>query len=384
LNMAISSPFEEAVEILLDAGGEPLKLCYQCGLCTAVCPWNLVKNFGVRQLILQSQLGVVDFESAENWVCSTCGACVDRCPRGVEIIDIMRALRRSMVGLGFGKVPHSLQLALKNIAGVGNPFGEAREKRIEWLKGRDLKGFTRGMDFLYFPCCVAAYDPKIQRVAQATADILTSLSVSFGIIGLEENCCGESVRKAGDETLFQNLAQANINSFAERGVKKIIVSSPHCFYTFNKEYPEFGSDFEVIHFTQYLSELIRQQSLSLSKGLNKRVTYHDPCYLGRHCGLYEEPRQVLKSIPGLELVEMEYHREEAICCGGGGGGIWQDTKKGERLSDLRLNQAIETGADVLAVACPYCMLNFEDSLLALDEGSAIEVKDIAELVREAL
>lgn len=377
-------PYEEAVKIVLEAGGEPLKLCYQCGLCTAVCPWNLVKSFGVRQIMLQSQLGLVDFESEDNWVCATCRACVDRCPRGVEIIDVMRALRRSMIGLGFGRIPDSLQLALKNIAGTGNPFGEARDKRTGWAKDGNVRDFALGMELLYFPCCVPAYDPKVRRVAQATGDVLTRLGADFGIIGLDESCCGESVRKLGNESLFQTLAQANIKAFTERGASRIIVSSPHCYYTFKNEYPELGGDFEVIHFSQYLGELIDQGKLTFRRELNKRVVYHDPCYLGRHSGIYEEPRRVLKSIPGLELVEMRESREEAVCCGGGGGGIWRDTPKGERLSDLRLGQALDTGAEVLAVACPYCMLNFEDSRLTANKGDTIEIKDISELVREAL
>ena len=377
-------PYEEAVEIVLEAGGEPLKLCYQCGLCTAVCPWNLVKSLGVRQIMLQSQLGLVDFEAKDSWVCSTCHACVDRCPRGVEIIDVMRALRRSMVRLGFGHIPDSLQLVLKNIAGTGNPFGEARDKRAGWAKEGNVRDFAPGMELLYFPCCVPAYDPKVRRVAQATSEVLMRLGVDFGIIGSEESCCGESVRKAGNESLFQTLAQANIKAFTERGVSRIIVSSPHCYYTFKNEYPELGGKFEVIHFSQYIWELIKQGKLTFSNRLAKRVTYHDPCYLGRHSGVYEEPRRVLESIPGLELVEMGESREEAVCCGGGGGGIWLDTPKGERLSDLRLNQALDTGAEVLVVACPYCMLNFEDSLLTADKGNKMEVKDISELVREAL
>lgn len=382
--MTVLAPYEEAVEIILEAGGEPLKLCYQCGLCTAVCPWNLVKSFGVRQIMLQSHLGLVDFESEDNWVCATCRACVDRCPRGVEIIDVMRALRRSMIQLGFGRIPNSLQLALKNIAGTGNPFGEASDKRADWSKEGKVRDFAPGMELLYFPCCVPAYDPKVRRVAQATSEVLMRLGVNFGIIGCEENCCGESVRKAGNESLFQTLARANIKAFSEREVTRIIVSSPHCYYTFKNEYPELGGNFEVIHFSQYIGELINQGKLTFSKELAKRVTYHDPCYLGRHSGVYEEPRQVLRSIPGLELVEMGESREEAVCCGGGGGGIWLDTPKGERLSDLRLNQALDAGAEVLAVACPYCLLNFEDSLLTSDEGNKIAVKDISELVREAL
>lgn len=382
--MMIATPFQEAVEIILEAGGEPLQLCYQCGLCTAVCPWNLVRSFIVRKIIAQSELGLVDFEAGEPWLCTSCHACVDQCPRGVEIIDIMRALRRAMVELGFGYVPDSLRLSLKNIAGIGNPLGEAREKRADWAKGRNVKGFIKGTEFLYFPCCIPAYEPRIQRVAQATSDVLTGLGVDFGILGTEENCCGESVRKAGNESLFQALAQGNIRTFAERGVQKILVSSPHCYYTFKNEYPKLGGNFEVIHFIQYLSGLIEQLKVKFSKRLNKRVTYQDPCYLGRHSGIYEEPRRVLTSIPGLDLVEMRDSREESLCCGGGGGRIWMETKKEERFSDIRLSQAIETGAEVLVVACPYCLLNFEDSLLTLDKSNAIEIKDISELVRETL
>jgi Fe-S oxidoreductase len=377
-------PYEEAVEIVLEAGGEPLKLCYQCGLCTAVCPWNLVRSFGVRQLMLQSQLGLVDFESEDSWVCATCHACVDRCPRGVGIIDVMRALRRAMTELGFGHVPDSLKLALKNIAGTGNPLGEASDKRADWSKESNVRDFAPGMELLYFPGCVPAYDPKVKRVAQATADVLTRLGVDFGIIGSEESCCGESVRKAGNESLFQTLAQANIRAFSERGVSRIIVSSPHCYYTFKNEYPELGGTFEVIHLSQYLDELIDQGKLTFHREINKKVVYHDPCYLGRHSDIYEAPRRVLESIPGLELVEMTESRAEAVCCGGGGGGIWRDTPKGERLSDLRFKQAQDTGAGVLAVACPYCMLNFEDSRLTVEQGETLEIKDISELVREAL
>jgi Fe-S oxidoreductase len=208
--------------------------------------------------------------------------------------------------------------------------------------------------------------------------------VDFGILATKEVCCGESARKAGQESLFQNLAESNITAFNEAGVKRIVVTSPHCYNAFKNEYPELGGNFEVIHFSQYLVELIKEGRLKFTKELNKKVTYHDPCYLGRHNGIYDEPRQVLESIPGLELVEMSENRENSLCCGGGGGRIWMETKKGERFSDLRLEQALEVGASILALACPYCMVNFEDSVLSADKSDVIEVKDIAELVLEAL
>jgi len=332
----------------------------------------------------QGQLGLIDFEDEEVWLCATCGACVQQCPRGVEIIDIMRALRRVVVEVGIAKVPDSLRITVKNIAGLGNPLGEPVENRANWAKGLGVKTYTQGTELLYFPCCIPAYDPRIQRVAQATANILKKAGVDFGILGSKESCCGESIRKAGNEGLFQSLAQSNISAFAEVGVNKIVTTSPHCYHTFKNEYPKLGGDFEVVHFCQYLAELIKQGQLNLTKEVNKRVTYHDPCYLGRHNNIYDEPREILNSIPGLELVEMPNYGEDSLCCGGGGGRIWMDTKKGERFADLRIEQAIDTGASILAVACPYCMCNFEDSVLTLDKSESIEIRDIAELVQEAI
>lgn len=296
----------------------------------------------------------------------------------------MKALRNIIVEMGAGYCPESLRVTLKNIAGTGNPLGEAPENRTDWAKDLEVKPFSQGTEVLYFSCCVPAYDPNVKRVARAMASVLNSAGVDFGVLGSRESCCGESVRKAGNESLFQTLAQSNIGAFVENGVKRIVVSSPHCYHTFKNEYPELGGDFQVVHYTQYLAELIREGRLKLTKELKAKVTYHDPCYLGRHNDVYDEPREVLRSIPGLELVEMADYGEDSLCCGGGGGRIWMETKKGERLSDLRLEQAVKTEASILAAACPYCILNFEDSVLTTDKGAVIQVKDISELVREAI
>ncbi|MCL0059019.1 (Fe-S)-binding protein [Dehalococcoidia bacterium] len=382
--METLTPFKEAVDVVLEAGGEPLRTCYQCGLCSGTCPWNLVRSFIVRRIIHQAQLGLVDFESEEVWQCATCGACVKRCPRGVEIIDIMRALRKVIAEVGVAKVPDSLRISVKNISSLGNPQGEAPEKRGDWAKDRDIRTFTEGTDLLYLSCCVPAYDGKIRRIALATTDILNKAGIGFGILGENESCCGESVRKSGSETVFQSLAESNIETFTKNGVERIMVSSPHCYHSFKNEYPEFGGKFEVIHSTQYLWELIKEKKIEFKRELNKKVAYSDPCYLGRHNDIYDAPRDVLKSIPGLELMELPDSHEQAVCCGGGGGRIWMDTPKGERFSDLRLEQALEMGADVLAVACPYCMLNFDDSVLTMSKESLIEIKDVAELVQEAI
>lgn len=382
--MAIANPVWETVDVLLEEGGEALKLCYQCGLCSGVCPWNLVRSFRVRGIIHQAQLGLVDFEDDDLWLCVTCGACVKQCPRGVELIDIIRALRRTIVGLGVGKVPDSLRLTVKSISGVGNPLGEAQEKRADWAEDLGVKAFTKGTELLYFPCCVPCYDPRITGIARATVGILKTAGIDFGILGTSETCCGEAVRKAGNESLFQSLAEKNITTFAENGVNSLLVSSPHCYHTFKHEYPKLGSNFEVIHSTQYLLSLIKDQRLGFTKKLHKTVIYHDPCYLGRHNDIYDEPRQILRSIPGLELIEFPDYGKESICCGGGAGRLWMETKKGERFSDLRLEQAIDLGAEVLVVACPYCMSMFKDSQLTVDKGETVQIKDIAELVEEAM
>ena len=378
------TPFQESVDIIREAGGEKLDLCYQCGLCTGSCPWNQLRSFLVRRLVHQAQLGVVDFASEDLWLCTTCRSCVQRCPRGVEIIDIMRAMRRVVAETGAAKVPDSLRLTIKNIAGAGNPLGQAPDQRADWVGDLNVKTFTDGTELLYYSCCIPAYDPKVKRVAQATAKVLKMVGADFGILGSRESCCGESIRKSGNEQLFQNLAQRNIEAFSAAGVRQIVVSSPHCYHSLKNEQPYLAAGFEVSHIVQYLAGLIGDGQLKFNKEIKKKVAYHDSCYLGRHNGLYDEPRKILESIPGVEVVEMSDNRENALCCGGGGGRIWMETKKGERFADLRIQQALDVGADVLAVSCPYCMLNFEDSLLTTDKSNALEIKDVVELVQAAL
>jgi len=380
--MKVINPYKEATEAIIEAGGEALKSCYQCGLCTGICPWNLVTTFMTRGLIHQAQLGLVELESEDVWLCATCGACVERCPHEVKIIDIMRALRR--IGVEGGVIPKSLKMAMTSMGTVGNPWGEAREKRTDWAKGLDVKIFTKGTELLYFPCCTPAYEPKARRIAVATVAILKKVGADFGILGVEESCCGESARKAGEEGLFQNLAGNNIDAFTRNGVSKIITTSPHCYHTFKNEYPELGGNFEVIHYTQYLAGLIDDGKLKFTKEISKRVAYHDPCYLGRHNKVYDEPRRILQSIPGVELVELPDAFEDALCCGGGGGRLWMETKKEERFSDLLIEQALEVGADVLTTCCPYCIVNLDDSVLNMEKGDAIEIKDISELVQEVI
>jgi len=382
--METLSPYKEAIDVILEAGGEPLKLCYQCGLCTGICPWNLVRSFVVRRIMHEAQLGATDFGSEDVWTCVTCRACVQRCPRGVEIIDVMRAMRRAVASLGIGVVPDALRISAKNIAGVGNPLGEAPEKRNDWAKDLKVKDFTPGTEILYFPCCIPSYDPDVKTVARSVATIFNKLGIDYGLMGTESKCCGESIRKAGYEDTFQSLAQNNINLFSSNDVKNIVVSSPHCYHAFKNEYLELGGKFEVIHITQFLASLMDQGKLKFSKEVKKKVIYSDPCYLGRHNSIYDEPRKVLESIPGVELMEFPDSREDALCCGGGGARIWMDTPKGERFSDIRVEQALQKEADTIAVACPYCFLNYRDSVLSMGKAEAMQVEDIAGLVAEAM
>jgi Fe-S oxidoreductase len=379
------APFKVVIDGIKEAGGEALKLCYQCGTCDTVCPWNRVRSFLVRKLVHQAQLGVVPFESEDLWRCATCGNCVQRCPRGVAIIDLMRAMRRLLVpdGVVPSSIPN-LRGIMTSIASVGNPWGQEPNERAHWTKELGVKEFDEETKVLYFPCCYPSYDPRLRKVAVATAGLLTRAGVDFGILGSRENCCGESVRKTGNEALFKRLARENIKVFIESGVKKILVSSPHCYHAFKNEYAEFKVNFEVVHVSQYLWELLREGKLQISKEYGKKVTYHDPCYLGRHNGIYEEPREVLKKIPGLELLEMPESRAESLCCGMGGGRIWMETAKEERFSNLRMEQALGVGAEVLATSCPYCITQFEDSRLSLKENEAIQIKDITEILQEVI
>lgn len=382
--MEVVEPLKEASDLIKDAGGDTFKLCFQCGLCTVSCPWNSVRSFSPHRMICQSNYGLVDLEDETWWLCTTCNMCVSRCPRGVGITEIMSSVRSIMLEFQYEMVESSLRSAMGSLSGDGNPWGGERDKRADWARDMDVKTFNSDNELLYFSCCVPAYDPKLNSIARATAHILQKTGANFGILGIQENCCGESVLKAGNEALFENLAKSNINAFNENDVREVVVTSPHCYTTFKEDYPRMGGNFEVIHFTQYLARLIDEEKLTFTKEFNKKVVYHDPCYLGRHNGIYDEPRNILESIPGLVLMDEIDSRENSLCCGGGGGRIWMETRKGERFSDILVEQAIEQGADILATACPYCILNFKDSVLTADKENVLEIKDISEIVQEVI
>jgi Fe-S oxidoreductase len=377
--------YKELVDEIKAKGGTAVKFCYQCGKCDTVCPWNRVRTFSMRKLIREATFGMTEIESEEMWRCTTCGKCPQRCPRDVKQIDNMVALRRMATEYGvFPAHVKPVRVVSSGLSAQGNPFNEPRATRADWAEGLNVKTFAEGMDILYFPDCYCSYDPRLKKVARATVNILNKAGIDFGILGTKENCCGESIRKTGNEALFKHLAKENIKTFIDSGVKKILVSSPHCYHTFKNEYPEFKANFEVVHISQYLFELINEGKLTLTGEFGKKVAYHDPCYLGRHNGIYEEPREVLKKVPGLEYREMLESRKDSMCCGMGGGRVWMETVKDDRFSNLKLEQAIGLGAEVLATACPYCITALEDSRLVMNHADDIQVMDITEIIQEVI
>lgn len=383
--MEAVAPIKEISDLIKENGARSLQYCYQCGTCDVVCPWNRVRRFSMRKIVRQATFGLTEIEQEDIWRCTTCGTCPQRCPRGVNQIELGVSLRR--IATEYGVFPDSVTPVITvsgSLMAEGNPFNMERSKRPDWADGLPVKPFTEGMEILYFPGCYLSYDPRMKKVAAATAKILEKAGVDFGILGSKENCCGESIRKTGNEELFRHLARQNIKTFIDHGVKKILVSSPHCYHTFKNEYPEFSVHFEVVHMSQFLGELLDEGRLAPVRDYPRKITYHDPCYLGRHNGVFDAPRHVLKHIPGVELTEMENCRENSFCCGGGGGRIWMETPKGERFADLRLQQAIDVGAETLVTACPYCITNFTDSRLNLPDEQAIEVKDLTEIVQEVI
>jgi Fe-S oxidoreductase len=379
------APEKEIIEVIKENGGDSFKYCYQCGRCDAVCPWNRVRDFSMRKLIRQATFGLTEIDQEEMWRCTTCKTCVVNCPRGVDQITAGIALRK--LGAEYDVYPGQvapIQNIVASLTSEGNSLGADRDKRADWAKGLPVKPYSEGMEILYFTGCYLSYDPRMRAVAKATAAILQKAGVDYGILGAKESCCGESIRKTGNEELFKRLAKENIKTFIDKGVKKVLVSSPHCYHSFKNEYPEFMVNFEVVFISQYLAELLATGRLKLKNEFAKKVTYHDPCYLGRHNQIYDEPRAVLQQVAGLELTEMADSREKSLCCGGGGSRIWMETPQEERFSGIRVRQALAVGAEILVTSCPYCITNFTDSCLGLGEGENLEIMDITEIIQHVI
>jgi len=372
------TPYLEMSQAIMEAGGDALKKCYQCGTCTGTCPWTPITHFNIRKLVRFGQLGIDGLEEYM-WGCSTCKFCVDRCPRGVEIIDVVTAIRN--VYSGGGILPPSLRAFVGSMSARGNPWSGDQGSRNDWAKEK-YPLYSSDKEYLFWTCCTVCYDPRNVRLARAAAGILNQAGISWGLPHVEVNCCGESLKKVGDLELFERLKNNNLQYFNKKDITKIITVSPHCLSSFKKDY---GEDYEVVHLSELMASLIKEEKLTPQKDFGGvKVTYHDPCYLGRHSGIYDAPREVLASIPGMDFVEMGRSRERSMCCGGGGGGLWMEKLKGERLSDLRIEEALSTGASILATACPYCITMFEDSIGTLNADDKIKVKDVSELFLESL
>jgi Fe-S oxidoreductase len=381
--MDVATPFPEIAEAIIESGGKDLTLCFQCATCTGSCPWTYVAPLNMRELIHLAQLGLEGYEGEELWKCTTCATCQVRCPRGVGIIELIQSVR-AMIG-ETGLIPQSLRSALGSVRGEGNPWNGNRAERNGWAKNLGVPAFDRSKhEYLLYACCMPSYDPRSRKIVEATAKVLRAAGVTFGVLGSKESCCGEAVRKIGAESVFGQLAEGNIGAMREAGVEKVLVLSPHCYHSFKNDYPALGGKFQVTHITELLSAMLLLSKLQLAKPIEKTVTFHDPCYLGRHSGIFEAPRSVLAAIPGVKFVEMYRHHESSFCCGGGGGRMWMETKFGDRFSDLRIPEALAVGASVLATSCPYCINMLQDSRLNLNKEEAIEVKDVVELVADAL
>jgi len=313
--------------------------------------------------------------------CTTCHNCVQSCkfPFNSEIVNIIIAAREDMVANGL--VMPKIARFLGNLEAYGNPYRELRESRDKWAEGTGIEPYT-GQEFLFYVGCVGSFDERGKIAAKALGELLLKAGISFGILGPAEECDGNEIRILGESRIFQMLRDRNTELFQKAGVKKIITLSPHSYNVFRNEYP---AGFEVFHYTRILRELIEEGKIKPSSKLKTRVTYHDPCFLGRHAGEYEAPREILKAIPGLKLIEMERNGENAFCCGGGSGNFYTDFFGGgeDSPSRIRVREACKTGANILAVACPTCAVMLSEAIK--DEGmeEKLIVKDISEIVKES-
>ncbi|RMI28154.1 MAG: (Fe-S)-binding protein [Calditrichaeota bacterium] len=370
-------------------GGESLGWCYQCAQCVGVCPVDIVGgDYGPRKIYRNVQAGIDLFNDADLWKCTTCMNCLRVCPKNVDMIQIMPAVRE--VAVLDGNVPAELQEVFENTFEYGNPLGESPRKRADWAKGAGvpvpLMKTKKQADILWFVECYPSYHPRGIDASRALAKVLNALGIDFGILGPEEKCSCDSQRLAGEKGLFEEFAEENIRTLKRYKFNRILVTDPHALNAFKKEYPKYGGEFDVVHYTTFLAPLMDQ--LEFKKTLSYRVTFHDPCYLGRHHGEFEAPRKMLTSIPGIELIEMGRCKQNSYCCGGGGGGMWLDgfmaDHVAERLSERRVREAVETGAEVLAVCCPYEVSRFEDAVKSTGNEGKLIVRDIIELVVEAM
>lgn len=375
--------------------------CIMCNRCQDVCPayvtgkelspsaleinkrYEIKGNMPLLASGAQSPRSLLEFAitPSATWACTTCGACVEICPVGNEpMFDIMD-IRRDLV-LTQAEFPAELQGAFRGMENAGNPW-QVNESRLAWAKGLDVPTVetTDDYEILYWVGCAASFEPRAQKTARALVQVLRAASVKFAVLGEMERCTGDTARRAGNEYLFYEMAMANIETLNEVKPPRIVVTCPHCFHTLSKEYPQFGGNYNVVHHTVFIEELIQAGRLKVKTNGRANVTFHDPCYLGRHNSVYDAPRQVLQ-MAGTPVNEMERIRNNSFCCGAGGAQFWKEEEHGSaRVNLTRYAEAKTTGADTLAVSCPFCMRMFEDA--SQSEGGPV-VKDVVEILAEKL
>lgn len=355
--------------------------CIQCGTCTGSCPVAKKANLNVRKYMREvSAFGKLTVHPPnELWSCTTCSTCGVRCPKDLNPYEFLIDIRSMAVEEG--QVAPTIRDALESVFKNGNPWGRIRGKRAGWSQGLNVKHFSEGAEILYYVGCTASYDPRVQNVAKSLVKCFEVANLNFGVLGEEENCCGSEVYGMGEKGLFDFLVEENMKIFGKYGVKQLVTSCPHGFNAFKNRYNQ--TSFEPLHHTQLLAKLIESEKLVPAKELNKKVIYHDPCYLGKQNNVYDEPRKIIESIKGVKLLEFDRSRSRSLCCEGGGGRMWIDIP-GPRLAEIRVKEAVEVGAEVLAVACPFCMLTMEDAVKTTGNEGKIQVLDVAELLALAL
>lgn len=357
--------------------------CIQCGRCTGGCPVSLRSALNPRKLVYEALLNTrfVPVEKAEIWECTTCATCAERCPKNIRPVDVILALRSDIIESG--RVKPAVRDALESTFMHGNPWGRAREKRIEWIGDAKVPILEEGSetDLLYYVGCAASYDPRIQNLAKGMIKILQGAGIKYAILGNAESCCANEMNELGEKGLFEMAQEKNLETLAKYQFPLMMTTSPHCYHAFLNDYPQ--QKFEVLHYTQLFSRLIREEKLVFTGELPKKVTYHDPCFLGKRNKVFDEPRHVLQSLPGIDYLEMDRSRERSLCCEGGGGRMWMESESTEeRLAEIRVKDAVAMGAEIIAVSCPFCLLTLEDAVKTSGNEGKIEIRDIVELVSD--
>ncbi|MBI4818824.1 MAG: (Fe-S)-binding protein [Deltaproteobacteria bacterium] len=341
-------------------------------------------------LIVESEQGAQKGQISADvlWSCTTCGACVDACPVLIDHVDAIMDMRR-YVTLTEGNVPAELANTFKNIENNYNPWGIGADKRADWAEGLGLKLWETSADaskyeYLFWVGCAGSYDNRAQKTVKAFTRILDAAKIGYAILGTNEKCSGDPLRRTGNEYAFDALAQENVAMLNEMGIKKVVTACPHCFNTLKNEYPAFGGKYEVVHHSQLIGKLLDEGKIKLDQEMMKKVTFHDPCYLGRWNQEFEAPRRSLAAVRSLQMVEMENSKRTSMCCGAGGGQMWKEEKLGTRVNLKRTEEALATGADTIAVACPFCMTMIEDGVKSANKEESVKVLDVAEVIAQAM